>query len=577
MKKNKVITILIFAVIIVLAVVFMILGAKQEGKKYSVEKVKDYNYFILQENEKFGVINKEAKVIIEPKFENVVIPNPSKGVFICTTENKETKIYNEKNEEQFSDYEEVSAIRLKNIVTDLMYEKSVLKYFKDGKYGLIDYLGNKITDAEYGQIDSLGYKEGELLVEQNGKFGVINIKGNNLIPVKYDIVEVDEYYNDENYNNAGYIVGIKTEEGYRYGYIDIDGNEILKPEYNELSRIIDIKQDKGLYLLASKNGQFGVYKNGSQIINHEYQSISYNKNNNIFIVEKSKRYGVVGIDGRNLVDIKYTQIDVSGKYLYAKDITGKIEVFDVDGKLTNMSNNIAKLSAADGKYLIVITNEENKTVYGIEDKNGKKLVENKYNYIEYLFDNYFIAANSEGKLGIIDDNGNQKMEFKYSSIQKIKDTDLIQASISSENLTEIYYKDMRKITEMNNAIITLFDDYLKVYNTTKTVYINKDGKEVKNKEVYKNNKLFAVEKDGKWGFEDENGAVKVDCKYDRVTEYNKFGYAGIKKDGKWGVIDNNMKVILEPKYEFKSNEDPDFLGIYYKVSYGFGETIYTNK
>ena len=577
MKKNKVITILIFAIIIVLAVVFMILGAKQEGKKYSVEKVKEYNYFVLQENEKFGVINKDAKVIIEPKFENVVIPNPSKGIFVCTTENKETKIYNEKNEEQFSEYEEVSAIRLKNIVSDLMYEKSVLKYFKDGKYGLIDYLGNKITDPEYGQIDSLGYKEGELLVEQKGKFGVINIKGNNIIPVDYDIIDVDEYYNDENYNNAGYIVGIKTEEGYRYGYIDASGNEVLKPEYNELSRIDDIKQDKGIYLLASKNGQFGVYRNGNQIINHEYQSINYNKNNNVFIIEKSKRYGVAGSEGNTLVDIKYTQIDVSGKYLYAKDINGKIEVFDAEGKLTNMANNIAKLSAADGKYLIVIANEENKTVYGIEDKDEKKLVENKYNYIEYLFDNYFIAANSEGKLGIIDANGNQKMEFKYSSIQKIKDTDLIQASISSERLTDIYYKDMKKITEMSNAIITLFDGYVKVYNPEKTVYINKEGKEVKNKEVYKNNKLFAVEKDGKWGFEDENGTVKVDCKYDRVTEYNKFGYAGIMKDGKWGVIDNNMKVILEPKYEFKSNEDPDFLGIYYKVSYGFGETVYTNK
>ena len=47
-----------------------------------------------------------------------------------------------------------------------MYEKSVLKYKKNEKYGLIDYSGKQITEAIYGQIDSLGYKEGELLVEQ---------------------------------------------------------------------------------------------------------------------------------------------------------------------------------------------------------------------------------------------------------------------------------------------------------------------------------------------------------------------------------------------------------------------------
>ena len=47
MKKNKVITILIFAIIIVLAVVFMILGAKQEGKKYSCNNL--YLFCILFE------------------------------------------------------------------------------------------------------------------------------------------------------------------------------------------------------------------------------------------------------------------------------------------------------------------------------------------------------------------------------------------------------------------------------------------------------------------------------------------------------------------------------------------------
>ena len=576
MKKKNIIKILVFVIIVILAVIFMFMGAKEQSRKYSIEEVKDYKYFVLQQDGKYGVLDKNAKVIIEPKYENVVIPNPSKDLFICTTENKQTKIYNEKKEEKFSEYEEITSIKLKNIASNLMYEKSVLRYKSGEKYGLIDYKGSKITEPVYGQINGLDYKEGELLVEQDGKYGVINIKGIELVPIKYETVKVDEFEFNNNYNKAGYIVGIKTEDGYRYGYIDVEGKEVLKTEYNEISRIIDIESENDIYLLASKNGQYGVYKNNNQIIGNEYQSISYNKNNNIFIVEKSKKYGALGIDGSSKINVKYAQIDINGKYIYAKDRNGTTEVFDADGKKVDISENIFKISAADGKYNIVITNSDEKTTYGLENKDEKELVKSQYNYMEYLFDNYFIASNSEGKLGIIDDKGNVKVEFKYSSIQKIKETSLIQTT-SAENLIEIYSEKFEKICEMNNAIITEINGYTRVYNGKENIYISEKGEKTDSKNVYKKNTLFAVKKDDKWGFEDANKNLKVDCKYDRVTEFNQFGYAGIEQEGKWGVIDSNGNIILQPKYEIKNREDPSFLGIYYKVTYGFGEVIYTNN
>ena len=463
MKKKKIITVLIFALIVILAIVFMILGAEEEGKKYSIEEVKEYNYFVLQKDGKYGVIDKQANVLIEPKYESVVIPNPSKSVFVCTIKDNETKIYNEKGEEQFSNYEEVSSIRLKNIASNLMYEKSVLRYKKNGKYGLLDYSGNEITDAIYEELDALEYKEGELLVAKDGKYGVINIKGNVIIPIEYETVDVDEYYSEDNeYKKSGYIVGVKTQDGYRYGYIDVSGNEILKNEYNKLSRITDIKNDNDIFLLASKNGQYGVYKNSDQIINNEYQSIEYNKNNNIFIIEKSKKYGVAGIDGNIIVQTKYSQIDINGKYLYLKEVGGETQVIDPKGNKANISANTSKLSVEDGKYVIVITSDEKQTLYGIEDSNGKQLVKSKYSYIEYLFNNYFMVSDRKGNLGIIDDTGKVIIDLQYSSIQKINNTKLIQASISSEDITVIYSESLEKICEMKSAIVTKTNEYIKI-------------------------------------------------------------------------------------------------------------------
>lgn len=576
MKKRSIIIILIL--VIILAIIFMVKGAKDTGRKYSVEEVKNHNYFVLQKDDKYGVINKESNIIVEPKFENVIVPNPSKEVFICYIDNNTTKVYNEKNEEILANYKDVSSIRLKNLATDLMYEKSVLRYRDGQKYGLIDYSGNKITEAIYESIESLGYKEGELLVKQDGKYGVINIKGTILVPIKYETVTADGYYNENSkYENSGYIVSVKTEEGYRYGYLDVDENVLLETQYNEISRITDTSDDKNIYLIASKNGQYGVYKNKNKLINHEYQSIQYNKNVNLFILEKSKKFGVADIDGNVKIEVKYSQININGQYLYAKNKEGKIEVYNEKCEMTNVSENIYKYKVADNKYTITIETGNDKTLYGIEDAQGKTVVNPTYIYIEYLHDNYFIACNQDGKLGVITDKGEEKISIKYSSIQRVKETEMIQTMTSDDGITQIYSKDMEKICEMKDAIVGEEENYIEVYNENEEIYISHEGKRVSNKQVYENNDLISVQKDGKWGFEDKSGIVKIECIYDKVTEFNQYGYAGIRKDNKWGVINKEGKVILEPKYEFKTKERPSFLGEYYKVSYGFGEEYYSNK
>ena len=38
-----------------------------------------------------------------------------------------------------------------------------------------------------------------------------------------------------------------------------------------------------------------------------------------------------------------------------------------------------------------------------------------------------------------------------------------------------------------------------------------------------------------------DGELKVEYKYDRVTELNDYGFAGVVKDGLWGVIDEDGK------------------------------------
>lgn len=573
MRKRNII-IIVVAILIAIAVgAFVIYHINQKNEKsYEIEKVKQYNYFLLKQGEQYGVIDRSGNIVIEANYNEIKIPNPEKAVFACY-QGETTKILNEKNEQILTQYNDVEPVRLKNIVSDLMYEKSILKYKQDGKYGLINFNGKEITKPIYDEIDSLSYKEGELLVKQDGKYGVININGNKIIEIIYDKIAVDEYYTDENgYKYAGYIVYVTTQEGYRYGYLNFKGEEILKPEYNELTRITEIVENENAYLMCAKNGRYGIMKNQETIIGNEYQTIRYDATNQVFVVEKSKKYGIASKDGKLIVPVQYNQIDITGIYFYAQNDQGTI-VYDSNGAETNMAASIAILNTNNDKYKIIIDNE-NGTKYGVISKEEKQLIETKYNYIEYLYDNYFMVSDENGKLGILDDKENTKIQIDKASIQKIQDTNLVQATLEDKT-TQIYNKNMELVCEMQNAIIEEKNDAIRIQNETETRYFNKDGKEVKNIEVYPNNKLFIKIENGKYGYVDNNGNKVVDYKYDKAYEFNEYGFASVKKGEKWGVINAKGEEVAQLSYEMDNQSEPFFIGAYYRVNYGFGEFYYT--
>lgn len=566
--RNVILTILILAIIIGVSYYFI----TTNNKKYEIEKVEQYNYFLLKQDGKTGVIDRSGNIVIDVKYDDIKIPNPQKDVFVCYS-GENSQILNSQKEQILNNYQDVEPIKLQNIASNLMFEKSVLSYKENDKYGLINFQGKKITKPIYDEISGLSYKEGELLVKQNDKYGVINIKGHKLIDIEYDKIAVDGYYtNDDGYKYAGYIITTTTQEGYRYGYINHNGKLILKPEYNELSRITDIMDNENAYLLCAKNGQFGVNKNEKEIVKNEYQSISYDKTNDLLVVEKSKKYGIASLDGKIIVPAQFLQIDVIGNYLYAKNEQGTI-VYDNQGKETNMDTNISILNTENEKYKIKIDNQ-NGTKYGLITKEGKELIEEKYSYMEYLYNDYFIVSNENSKLGVVDNKDAVKIPIENDSVQKVEGTDLIQAVVA--NTTKLYDKTMNNICEMENATVEVNSDYIKIYNDKQIQYFSKDGKELKNTDTYPNNELFSKQENGKWGFVNKNGSMVVEAKYDKVTEFNEYGYAAVNKDGKWGAINKKGEEVVEPIYTINDNKEPSFIGKYYQVKYGFGEVYYTD-
>lgn len=564
-KKIRWIIIGIVAVIIIAISIMAIINEVQ--LHYKVEEISEYKYFTLEQNQKYGVIDRNGNIVIEAEYGAVQIPNPSKAIFVCVkeynenTKEYETVVYNEKKEVLLSNYKNVQAISIYTNVNSTPYEKSVLTYKENGKYGLINLEGKQITKPVYDEISSINYKEGTFLVKQNELEGIINMKGKVIIKCEYESVTSDNYYSENgNKKQAGFIVSKKTEDGYRYGYANYRGTIILNPIYTQLERVTEIANEKGVYFIAFKNGQAGLLKNNKEILNYEYEDIQYNVLGSIFVTKRNGKYGAVNQEGTTVLYPEYDNVYTGGMYLNAlkdKDIF----IFDLNGNKIE-TNEVSKTKTENANYYITI-DKNNK--YKVVDSKDNIIIDKDYTYIEYLPGDYFIVER-DSKSGIIDSNGKSVIELKYDSISRINETDILQ--MEKDKNIALYNLNMKEIVSMDNAIVKEVKDekaYILLYSDTDFKYLDKNGNILTSQNLFENNPLFAKNINGKWGFVDKEGNLKVQNDYELVTDFNKYGFAGIKKDGKWGSINQNGEIVQEPTYDLKRNI-PEFVGKYYRVN-----------
>lgn len=543
----------IIVVIIILGII-VIININKDKAVETIQK-EPYEYFNLYSlDEKVGVIDKEGNTIIESNYTNIYIPNPSKDVFFCFTNDEDYRVLNSKEKDIFENYTSVMPI----IVSDtyLEFETKVLSYEENGKYGLVNFEGKKVTDAIYEDISSLVNKPGCIQVKKDGLYGVLNSEGKTIIDIKYNSIKGDEYSSGEDgYLKTGYIVSEKTSSGIIYGYIDYNGKMIISPKYEDISRALEYDTND-IYLIFMDKGKKGVIKNNKIIIKPRYQSINYYNNSNVFVVNKNGKYGFYEENGKEILKPEYESYSIAGHYISVKK-DDKAMLYDMHGNLVNTNTYKSMLDTGNPSFFIA---QDEQGYYSIISKDVQ--IEDKYTNISYAFDNFFIFSNEEGKSGVLNVYTGIEVPAEYDYIILLENANALEAR--KGNIVDIYTEDIEKILTMSDAVVEkVGQEYTAIYSSNELKYIDSKGNIVSNTEVFKDAKLYTYQaEDGKWGFTNKEGKVVVDCKYDRVTELNEYGFAGIYQEGKWGVIDSAGNVIVVPSYELETYYSPKFVGKY---------------
>ncbi len=554
--------IVLFGVIIVVGIIVLvgILLNRSYESTVSIE----YNFYKYYNGEKFGLIDKNGNVLIEANYQDIIIPNPQYGIIFLLENNQVIDVVNEKNEKIFSQYENVSPIPVTGLIGEIPYEKNVLIYEEAGKKGLIDLNGKKITKANYTGIESLPYKEGELLAKTEKNVYILTSNGKEKMKLGSDVDIVADGYLDNNNSNikSGYITSKVTNNGMMYGYIDCKGKKILDIEYDKIERLSTEEN----YLIVRKNGKYGVYKNNDVIINCNYQELKYEEDMNIYFVKRGNTYGALDIKGNIIVPVEYKEIENKGVFIETLSFENERQAFALNGEKKDnyLAYNSIEKSKYDNTY-IAITNEY---IYEILDTTYKVVTNKEYDYIENILPELYLVREKSGKYGVLNYNNTQIVSNKYDIVQLIKDTELLQAMDVEKNITALYNKYGNKIFEEEDILVMVQDGFVKVFCNEGVKYFTLQGTEISSTEIYKNNNIIGFYENGKWGFKNKNNEIVVEAKYDRIVEINENGFGGIKIDDKWGIIDSNGNIIVEPKFYIDDNiSDPEFLNRFYKSYY----------
>ena len=564
-KSRKLIYIIVAITILIIIAIVGFFVIHQKIFQDTNISIADYKYFVLySENDKVGVIDRDGNTILDSTYTDVYIPNPLKDVFICF-DGDSSSVVNSKGEKILEDYKDVSAlITSESSLLDL--EKNVLKYKKDGLYGLINLDGEVVTEPIYEEISSLKNRPGRILVKKDDKYGVLDSNGKVVVPISYYSIVGDEYCEDENaYANTGYIVSIKTNNGIMYGYYNSTGKKVLDTKYESITRVLEY-EDEANYLIVMSNGKKGVLRNGKKLIDLDYQDVIYSRLSKIFIVNKNGKYGFFSKNGREILEPKYESYQIAGEYISVTE-DGKNVLYDINGNYIDQKNYSSIVEVENSSYFIAIDGQDG--TYSIISKDTN--IKNNYKNISYLFNNLFTFTNQDGKSGIIDATKGEIVEAKYELILKVDGVNAIEAR-DTNGVATIYSSDMKEVCTMSGAIVeNVNKEFAVVYNQTERIYLDKNGNVVENTQVYSDLPMYSINKDGKWGFCDKSGKIIIEPTYDMVTEIDEYGFAGINKDGKWGIVDNTGKIISEPKYQIDSYYFPKFIG---KYMYEQTETIH---
>lgn len=194
-------------------------------------------------------------------------------------------------------------------------------------------------------------------------------------------------------------------------------------------------------------------------------------------------------------------------------------------------------------------------IYIDEDGQTRKVPDEGYTDLG-MFSEGRAVASAGGKFGYLDKDMEETGDFIWDSLTAVKEG--TGAGKTEEGWVLVDEDGEAKSTVLYEDVIVDANGFC---SNQKCIFVKEDGAyhivDTKGKAVgelsFENAKAFttdgcaAVCKDGKWGFVDTDGELRIDYTYKDAGSFQN-GFAPVCMDGKWGYIDEEGNLVIEAEF-----------------------------
>ena len=437
----------------------------------------------------------------------------------------------------------VGLTNLKNeVLIPLMYKDiyslGTLRYAvenREGKIALFSENGSAISDFT---IDSLSaFYKGYSIIHEHGLQGLIDREGVIKAPARYQSIKIEE---------DGRVVGKLPGE---WTYLDNQNRVLTTLVADDL-----IPVSKKRTIIKSGN-RFGLIDQLRQpLIRAEWDSLSELKDD-LFLARKDDRWGVITGTGKFQVPAVYDTLQFyeQGFRAFLKadgwlllDKNGTVKTARAYRSIHQFDSSTWKVR--NGIYWGLLNQDGNEVVHCVFDSIGDRT-------------NQLVAVKFKGLYGIIDLHENWILAPQPYPIRLANDTRylLIQKGNSFLKSIEgkviyftsypVEFKEKYWIEHLPNGTQNKLS-----YDGVKITIEEKQPIKISATKVnipglfQMNEGLQGVRRNGKYGFVDGKGKLRIANRYDSIGAFQN-GLAPIKLIGMWGFINADDKIVIQPNYE----------------------------
>jgi hypothetical protein len=480
---------------------------------------------MLSQRPSFGVINTSGKVIIPFQYDGLRLSN------------MRAVVMSRAGARYLFGLIDLSHKIVVPVQYQSLYSLGSLRYAVenfDDKTAIFSDDGTQITPF---MIDSLSsFKKDYAVVYQNRRQGLIDRKGQMVLKPEFSAVqikddgsvlvrEIDSWFllDGENHLSREYHadgiepLSVENYAVYGGGKLQLTNNNLEPVHSTFFSSLSSFRNDIALFRTANRTG--AINTKGHIVIPADYQQLEMHEHAFIASTDagNKNRWIILDDEGKKITDKHYEYIGVFNGLFYPVRIRGYWGAVDARGHeiITCVHDSLIQQS---GKHLIVKFKGE----YGVID----------------LYQNWIVTPQAN-RLRLINDES----YFEFAGRTTF---------LKSFNGNTIYFSDNR---------LEAVNGYVREHLPSGAFWlINMDGIITdRSNQPDKTEKIFAeseglraIHKDGKYGFIDEAGRLRIANRYEDVKPFSN-GLAAIRILDKWGFIDHDENLVVQPVYDDVEN------------------------